>query len=313
MTRYDRDIVSWTSMIIAYVENAPGHHALQLFREFNHLSLGSPSHFMLSSAINACARLGSLGSGKITHGVVIHLGYDVNVVISSALVEMYCKCGSVVYSNKVFKRITNPSVITFSSMIFGAANCGHGILSLEHFQEMIDKRIKPNNVTFVAILHACASLGSLVSGKITHGVVTRLGYDADEVISSALVDMYGKCGSVDYSNKVFRRIPNPSVIDFTSMIASAARCGHGILSLELFQEMIDKGIKPDVTTFAAVLHACASLGILGFGEIIHGMVIRLGYDAEMHLWTCMANVVMSTSQTRYLGESFILQQLILIQ
>ena len=65
-----RNVVSWTSMITTYSQNAQGHHDLQLFKEFIHSRLDKPNHFMLCSAISACASLGSLGSGKITLGVV---------------------------------------------------------------------------------------------------------------------------------------------------------------------------------------------------------------------------------------------------
>ncbi|KAG4932058.1 hypothetical protein JHK87_046060 [Glycine soja] len=148
-----RNVVSWTSMITTYSQNAQGHHDLQLFKEFIHSRLDKPNHFMLCSAISACASLGSLGSGKIT------LASD---VIASALVDMYAKCGCVNYSAKVFRRIQNPSVIPYTSIILGAAKYGLGTLSLQLFQEMVVRRIKPNDITFVG--HVCSHSGLVDKG-----------------------------------------------------------------------------------------------------------------------------------------------------
>ncbi|KAL5182527.1 Pentatricopeptide repeat-containing protein [Glycine soja] len=69
-----RNVVSWTSMITTYSQNAQGHHDLQLFKEFIHSRLDKPNHFMLCSAISACASLGSLGSGKITLDMLGRVG-----------------------------------------------------------------------------------------------------------------------------------------------------------------------------------------------------------------------------------------------
>ncbi|KAF7813664.1 pentatricopeptide repeat-containing protein [Senna tora] len=204
-----RNIISWTSMITSYSQNAQGHHALQLFREFNHLKLDSPNHFMLSSVINACASLGSLGAGKATHGVAIRLGHDTNTndVIASALVDMYAKCGCVYYSETVFRKIPNPSLIPYTSMIVGAAKYGLGTLSLQLFQEMIDRKIKPNDVTFVGVLHACSHSGFVDKGlEFLNTMNKKHGVMPDAKHYTCVADMLGRVGRVEEAYRLAKSV-----------------------------------------------------------------------------------------------------------
>ncbi|XP_057415013.1 pentatricopeptide repeat-containing protein At4g15720 [Lotus japonicus] len=202
-----RNVVSWTSMITTYSQNAQGHRALQLLREFNHLRLERPNHFMLSSTISACASLGSLGSGKITHGVVIRRGHDASDVIASALVDMYAKCGCVDYSDKVFRRILHPSVIPYTSMIVGAAKYGLGAFSLQLFEEMIDRRIKPNDITFVGVLHACSHSGLIDKGlELLNSMIEKHGVRPDAKHYTCIADMLGRVGRVDEAYKLAKSV-----------------------------------------------------------------------------------------------------------
>lgn len=111
-------------------------------------------------------------------------------------------------------------------------------------------------------------------------LVWCLGHEASDVIASALVDMYAKCGCVNYSAKIFRRIQNPSVIPYTSMIVGAAKYGLGILSLQLFQEMVVRRIKPNDITFVGVLHACSHSGLVDKGlELLNSMDGKIWGDS----------------------------------
>ncbi|KAL7166198.1 hypothetical protein ACSBR2_036976 [Camellia fascicularis] len=88
---------------------------------------------------------------------------------------MYVKCGCLDYSGKVFHKIQNPSVIPCTSMIVGAAKHGLAKLSLELFQEMTKKRVCPNNVTFIGVLHACSHSGLVDEGpEYLHSIAGRL-------------------------------------------------------------------------------------------------------------------------------------------
>ncbi|CAM8918329.1 unnamed protein product [Rhodiola kirilowii] len=201
-----RSVVAWAAMISGYSQNGQGHVALDLFREFNWFGSERLNHFMIASAVNACASLGRLVSGKYSHGVAIRRGYDSNVVVANAVLDMYAKCGYIRYSEKVFRRIENPSVFSYTSIIVGCAKYGHG-LALELFEEMLEKRIKPNAVTYVGVLHACSYSGLVNKGlryltmmEEEHGIVP------DSRHQNCIVDMLGRTGRLDEAYELAQSI-----------------------------------------------------------------------------------------------------------
>ncbi|KAK8470954.1 hypothetical protein PHAVU_003G103200 [Phaseolus vulgaris] len=238
-----RNVVSWTSMITTYCQNAQGHSALQLFKEFNHSGLDRQNHFMLSSAITTCASLGSLGAGKITHGVVIRLGHDASDVIASALVDMYAKCGCFNYSSKVFRRIPIPSVIPYTSMIVGAAKYGLGILSLQLFQEMVVRRIKPNDVTFVGVLHACSHSGLVDKGlELLNSMNGKYGVTPDAKHYTCVADMLGRVGRIEEAYELAKsvRVEGDEYAMLWGTILSASRLyGRVDIALEASNRIIE--------------------------------------------------------------------------
>uniref|UniRef100_A0A7N0UQ06 DYW domain-containing protein n=1 Tax=Kalanchoe fedtschenkoi TaxID=63787 RepID=A0A7N0UQ06_KALFE len=192
-----RSVVAWAAMISGYGQNGQGHVALNLFREFSWFGSETPNHYMLATVVNACASLGRLVSGKVCHGVAVRCGYDFNVVVANALLDMYAKCGSIRCSEKVFRRIENPSVFSYTSIIVGSAKYGYG-LALELFKEMLEKKITPNAVTYVGVLHACSHSGLaneglryLTSMRQEHGIVP------DSRHQNCVVDMLGRIGRLD--------------------------------------------------------------------------------------------------------------------
>ncbi|CAI8610611.1 unnamed protein product [Vicia faba] len=266
-----RNVVSWTSMITTYSQNAQGHLALELFREFNHFRLGKPNHFMLCSAVSACASLGRLGSGKIIHGVVIRLGHDANDVVASALVDMYAKCGCVSYSEKVFRRIPNPSVVHYTSMIVGAAKYGLGTLSLRLFQEMIDRRIKPNDITFVGVLHACSHSGLIDKGlELFNSMNEKHGMMPDPRHYTCTVDMLGRVGRIDEAYQLAKSVQVGSEDDalLWGTLLSASRL-HGRVDIAL--EASNQVIKSNQQVAAAYVTLSNTYALAGDWENAHNL------------------------------------------
>lgn len=238
-----RNVVSWTSMIVAYAQNAQGDEALRMFREFNYLLRDRPNQFMLASLINACASLGRLVSGKVTHGAAIRCGHDSNDVVASALLDMYAKCGCVTYSNKVFQTISNPSVIAYTSMIVGAAKYGLGRLALELFEEMIQRRIKPNDVTFVGVLHACSHSG-LVDEGLEHlsSMCRKYGIMPDAKHYTCVVDMLGRTGRLDEADQLAKSIqvdPKAGALFWGTLLSASRLHGRVDIAVEASEKLIE--------------------------------------------------------------------------
>ncbi|KAK9136950.1 hypothetical protein Sjap_007544 [Stephania japonica] len=237
-----RNVVSWSSVISVYAQNALGNDALALFGEFIQTVSESPNEFMFSSVISACASLGRLGTGRVAHGAVIRLGYA-NDVVAGALVDMYAKCGCIGYSDKVFRRIRKPCVIPYTSMIVATAKHGLGKLSLELFKEMLEKGIRPNNVTMIGVLYACSHSG-LVDIGLEHlnSMQAKHGIEPNAKHYTCIVDMLGRVGRVDEAHNLAKNTPmdtNDATLLWASLLSASRIHSRLDIAIEAGQRLIE--------------------------------------------------------------------------
>lgn len=288
----EHNVVSWTSLMAGYVNAGQPKTALCFFRKMAESSI-TPNDFTFATAINACSILADLEVGKKIHALVEIFGFRPNLVVCSSLVDMYGKCNNVDEARRVFDFMGCKNVVSWTAMITTYAQNARGHDALQVFREFTGLMVdRPNHFMLASLINACASLGRLVSGKVAHGAVIRHGHDSRDVVASALVDMYAKCGSVCYSEKIFRRIPNPSVISYTSMIVGAAKYGLVKLSLNLFREMIHRRINPNDVTFVGILHACSHSGLVdeGIGHL-KSMYVKHGIMPDAKHYTCVVDML----------------------
>lgn len=291
------NVVSYTSLMAGYINMGQPQIALLLFQKM----LGNlvwPNEFTFATVIKACSMLANLITGKQIHTHIETFGFQYNLVVCSSLVDMYGKCNDVDGARRVFDLMGCRNVVSWTSIIVAHAQNAQGHEALEMFREFnYQSRDRPNQHMLASVINACASLGRLVSGKVAHGVVVRSGCEFNDVVASALVDMYAKCGCVNYSEKVFNRISNPSVVTYTSMIVGAAKYGLGRFSLDLFNEMISRGIKPNDVTFVGVLHACSHSGLVDEGiQHLDSMYRKYGIIPDAKHYTCVVDMLGRTGR-----------------
>jgi pentatricopeptide repeat protein len=133
------------------------------------------------------------------------------------------------------------------------------------FQQMQLTGVMPGTNTFASILPACANLAALEYGKEIHGDIIRSGFQSDEFVGNALIDMYAKCGSIEKACKVFNNLLRRDVVSCTAMIGGYAMHGYSKEALQLFKKMLHAGIDPNHVTFVGVLSACCHSGLVDDG------------------------------------------------
>nr|XP_043610351.1 thymidine kinase b-like isoform X2 [Erigeron canadensis] len=159
------NVISWNAMIAGYVQKGLEEAGLNLYYKLRQNGL-TPDQFTFASVFRACATLAMLEQGKRAHGVLIKNHINGNVVVNSALIDMYFKCSCPCDGNLVFDKALDKNVITWTSLILGYGQNGKVKEVLDAFHRMINEGFKPNSVTFLAVLFAC-SHGGLVE-EVTH-------------------------------------------------------------------------------------------------------------------------------------------------
>ncbi|CAN1129761.1 Pentatricopeptide repeat-containing protein At4g15720 [Linum perenne] len=285
------NVVSWTSLMAGYMGNGRPRFTLWMYSKMFETSV-IPNDFTVSTAISACLILAELETGKKIHAHAEVMGFGSNIVVCSSLVCMYGNCNDVDGARSVFDSMDHRNIVTWNSMIVACAQNGRGNEALQVFRKF--KTVlgeRANAFMLASVINAAASLGKLGTGRASHGAVIRGGHEVNDVVTSSLVDMYAKCGCFDYSWKIFKRIRDPSVVPYTSMIAGAAKYGLGILSIELFEEMTGRGVEPNDVTFVGVLHGCSHSGLVEEGlEVLNSMLEKHGVNPDAKHYTCVVDM-----------------------
>jgi pentatricopeptide repeat protein len=283
------NIFAWNQKLTKYVKDGQPEKAIQLFQRMQQEGV-TPNKFTFVPLINACAGLGALEGGRRVHEQLIQSGCESDVFVGSSLVDMYAKCGSIKDAWSVFNKMPLRNVVTWNAMVLGHVKCGQGQKALELFQQMQQEGVRPNSVTFVGVLNACASMVAYEEGRSVHEQIIQSGCESDVFVGSSLVDMYTKCGSLEDAQRVFNIMPSRDVVTWSAMILGHVKCGQGQNTLKLFRQLQQEGVQPNSVTFVAVLNACASVVALEEGRSVHEQIIQSGCESDVFVGSSLVDM-----------------------
>ncbi|KAL5994470.1 hypothetical protein ACLOJK_024522 [Asimina triloba] len=268
----NKDVISWSSMIDCYAQSGKAVEALDLF--YGMIEAGIvPNSVTVVSALQACAVARNLDKGREIHDLAIREDFELDFVVSTALVDMYMKCSCVGDAINLFQRIPKKDVVTWAALISGYAQNGLAHESLGAFRCMLHHGTAPDAVTIVKILAASSQLGILRQALSLHGFLVSSGFDSKMFVGAALVDLYSKCGSLDQAIRVFKSIREKDVVIWSSMIAGYGFHGLGGEAIQTFNQMVESLVKPNSVTFVSILSACSHSGLVEEGiKIFKSMI-----------------------------------------
>ncbi|XP_021827919.1 pentatricopeptide repeat-containing protein At4g21065-like [Prunus avium] len=285
----------YNTMIRAYSQSSDPIQALLLFLPM----LEDPAHhtprpdkFTYPFLLKSCARLRLTHEGKQLHGLIVKSGLEWDRYIQHSLIHMYCLGGESGLAYMVFDRMPDRDVVSWTSMIDGLVEDGRPIEAIRLFEQMVDDGVEVNDATVVSVLRACAETGALGVGRRVHGVVEGRGIGLKANVSSALIDMYAKCGCIKSARQVFDDIVDKDVFAWTAMMSGLASHGHCQDAIDLFGKMQGFGIKPDERTMTAVLSACRNAGQVAEGyAYLRSMQNEYGVRPRIQHYGCMVDLL----------------------
>ncbi|KAH7838564.1 hypothetical protein Vadar_028233 [Vaccinium darrowii] len=267
----DKTIVTWTSIVSGYAQNGHPVEALTIFSEMRKLDV-KPDWIALVSVLRAYTDVEDVEQGKSVHGCVIKMGLEFEPDLRIGLTAMYAKCGQVTVAKSLFDQMELPNVILWNAMISGYAKNGCAEEAVQLFREMMSKNIRPNSITVISSILACAQVGSLEQARWMDNYVNNTSYRDDVFVSTALIDMYAKCGSVELARKVFNQTRDKDVVVWSAMIVGYGLHGRGKEAIDLFHTMNQAQVHPNDVTFIGLLTACNHSGLVQEGwEFFHKM------------------------------------------
>ncbi|CAJ1952337.1 unnamed protein product [Sphenostylis stenocarpa] len=138
-------------------------------------------------------------------------------------------------------------------------------------------------VTLQRTLHSCASLDQL---KRIHAMCMTLGFlhtqnlYLQQTLSCKLLQSYKNVGKTEEAQRVFDQIKDPDVVSWTCLLNLYLHSGLPSKSLSAFSHFLHVGLRPDSFLIVAALSSCGQCKDLVRGRVVHGMVLRNGFDAN---------------------------------
>ncbi|KAL5973536.1 hypothetical protein ACLOJK_030187 [Asimina triloba] len=285
----NRDDVSWGTMISGYVHNGKFFEVLELFDDMRR-DCAKANQVAVMGALSAAAELRDFKKGLDIHVYVIKKGINFDVLISTTLITMYANCGSLEEARLLFNGIRERDVVAWSAMISSLVQSNHQEEGIALFREMQSVKVSPNTVTIVSLLPACADLSYLNMGRSIHCYVLKLNLGFDVSTGTALVAMYAKCGSFDWANTLFDKLPYKDVVTWNALINAYVQSGDAYNCMKMSHQLLAAGLRPDSGTMVGMLPSCVLLGANDQGMCVHGLIIKSGFESDLHVKNALVDM-----------------------
>ncbi|XP_037497887.1 pentatricopeptide repeat-containing protein At3g12770 isoform X1 [Jatropha curcas] len=257
----DPSVFLWNAIIRCYSRHNLFDDAIAMYQRML-MTCVSPDGFTFTLVLKACSALFAFDIGRQVHGQVFRHGFETDVFVQNGLVAFYAKCGRIGLANVVFDRLSDRTVVSWTSIISGHIQNGQPIEALKIFNQMRKMNMKPDWIALVSVLKAYTDVEDLKHGRSVHACVIKMGLEFETDLLISLTAMYAKCGQVGIARLFFDRVKIPNLILWNAMISGYAKNGHADEALELFRQMITKNLRPDSITVTSGILACAEIGSL---------------------------------------------------
>lgn len=285
-----RPTVCFNALIAGYTMGSRVSDAIALFNTLRLVGVSYDAVTILG-LLPVCGAPSHVTFGMSLHGCNFRFGLVNDVAVGNCLLTMYIRCGLVDFAHRLFYEMPEKGLITWNAMISGYAQNGFTAHVLGLYHEMKTSGVCPDAVTLLGVLSSCAYLGARSVGSEVEKQVEMLGYGSNVFLKNALINMHARCGNLKRARAIFDETPDKRLVSWTAIINGYGLHGQGEIAVELFDEMIRRGIRPDGAVFVTVLAACSHAGLTDKGlNYFDSMSRDYGLQHEREHYACMVDL-----------------------
>ncbi|KAH7294331.1 hypothetical protein KP509_28G067300 [Ceratopteris richardii] len=297
------DAVIWNVMIASCLEQSQGEYALELFNSMRQQGV-ILSKVTVIHVLDACGSQMALARGLQLHSIMMGSEFEADLMVQTALINMYGNCGSVRYAEMVFERVKSKDEVIWSAMVAVYSQSGQVHNAVQMFDKMLQEGMVSNKFVVSSILSGCAELRVPIEGKQMHARMSASGFTLDGAVRNALISFYGKTSSLKDAWKAFHMTLEPDMVSWNAIIAVCAEHGRLDSACQVFSQLLQQAMLVDKAGFISVLSACANQAALSEGKRMHAWVTCSGFDGDLNLDNALANMYGKCGQLHHMCNIF---------
>jgi pentatricopeptide repeat protein len=214
--------VCWNALITGY--ETQGHHkkAVTCFKKIVFDSM-VPDEVTFTASLRACGSLGCMSEGQRTHSLIVMRGLEEDLVVGSAAVSMYTKCGSPDEARAAFRSLSRRNVVSWTSLMEGHAQLlGEQEQVFDAFGSMIKEGVDSDPVSILSLLAVCDHVGLVEKGcACFSGTVCNASMLPLLEHFTCVVDSLARAGLVDEVLTLIHNMPfHPSIVAWHTLLGA---------------------------------------------------------------------------------------------
>ncbi|XP_057492162.1 pentatricopeptide repeat-containing protein At3g14330-like [Actinidia eriantha] len=281
----------WVAMAIGYSRNGCSKDVLVLYCDML-CRFVRPGNFGFSIALKSCTKLFELRVGRVIHGQIVKANEDPDQVVYNSLLRLYAECGCFEDVLRVFDEMPERDIASWNSLIGGYVRRDQLLEAFDTFRRMQGEGVGFSWVTLTTMLPICARVTSLYKGKEIHAQIVKSKTIPDLFVINSLMDMYVKCGAVDYSGRIFGGMKRKDLTSWNTVLSGYAINGLMTKAMGFFDELLDSGLCPDGITFVALLSGCSHAGLTNEGQALFDkMKTEFGISPSLEHYACLVDIL----------------------
>lgn len=232
--------------------------------------------------------------GRILHAHLIVTCLARLTHFASKLIAFYTECGRISDAQKVFDKIPKTNVRRWIALAGSYSRRGFYQEALDVFCEMQIKGVRPNEFVIPSILKACGHLSNLRTGEKIHAIILKCSFESDAFVSSALIDMYSKCGPIEKARKVFDSMVEKDLVALNALVSGCAQHGIAQEAMKLVETMQMLGLKPNLVTWNTLIAGFSQEGDERMVCELFQLMHENGVDPDVVSWTSVVSGLVQT-------------------
>ncbi|XP_022759700.1 pentatricopeptide repeat-containing protein At5g06540-like [Durio zibethinus] len=279
---HNKDVVSWTILITGFRNVRRYNDALIAFEQMQYAGV-LPNRVTMVNALGACGSFGAIEMGVCIHDFIRKKGWELDLILGTALIDMYGKCGRIEEGLKVFHSMKEKNNFTWSAVINGLALAKNGGQAFWWFNRMEQEGFKIDDVTLVGVLSACSHWGLIDMGRkiFSFLVEGRYGFLPGVKHYACIIDLLARVGCLDDAFRFIQEMPfEPTSSIWGSLLAGCRTHGNLEMSEIAAKKIVES--EPDNSACYVVLsNLYAAMGRWDDAEKVRALMKERGLKKDL--------------------------------